>query len=128
MRDEMEHFSTGAPPYNAYFEHPDGSWYMVWMTHTVPKTTRGHPWHVHMRWNKWGGGKPWRDWPWWERRWGTVNRDFHDPHAAVNEFFYGRYLPRLEHGYRLVSGHIAPGWPTQPAPQEGGEQGMPKAA
>lgn len=102
--------TTGAPPYHAYFEHPDGSWYMVWMTRTFPKTSRGHPWHVHIRWNKWGGPKPKRDWPWWERLWGKVNRDFHDPNEAVNEFFYNRYLPRIEHGYKLIEGHLSPGW------------------
>lgn len=111
--------TTGAPPYYAYLEHPDGAWYMVWMTHTFPKTPRGHPWHVHLRWNKWGGRKPWLDWQWWERRWGNANRDFNDPNDAVNEFYFNRYLPRIAHGYRVVSGHLAPGWagvPAQPLP------------
>ena len=49
---------------------------MLWMTRTFPKTSRGHPWHVHIRWNKWGGRKPARNWPWWERLWGKANRDF----------------------------------------------------
>jgi len=105
------HITTGAPPYHAYFEHPDGSWYMLWMTRTFPKTSRGHPWHVHIRWNKWGGRKPARNWPWWERLWGKANRDFHDPNKAVNEFYFNRYLPRIEHGYELIEGHLAPGWP-----------------
>lgn len=109
-----ERISYGAPPYYAYFEHPDGAWYMVWMTNTRPKTRRGHPWHVHIRWSKSGAPRPNRNWEWWTWLWGRVNRDFHDPNAAVLEFFYGRYLPRVEHGYRLVQGHIAPGWPTDP--------------
>jgi hypothetical protein len=37
----------GNPPYHAYLEHTDGSWYMVWMTETFPKTERGHRFHVH---------------------------------------------------------------------------------
>lgn len=111
----INQITTGAPPYHAYFEHSDGSWYMVWMTRTFPKTARGHPWHVHMRWSKWGGRKPRRDWPWWERLWGKANRDFHDPNEAVNEFYFNRYLPRLEHGYRLIEGHLAPGWAMKTA-------------
>ncbi|MCB0077574.1 MAG: hypothetical protein KDD73_09105 [Anaerolineales bacterium] len=102
--------TTGAPPYYAYLEHSDGSWYMVWMTRTYPKTSRGHPWHVHMRWSKWGARKPPRHWRWWEQLWGRTNRDFHDPNEAVNEFYFNRYQPRLDNGYRLVQGHLAPGW------------------
>ncbi|HBY93044.1 MAG TPA: hypothetical protein DEP84_03615 [Chloroflexi bacterium] len=112
MATNSGRISYGVPPYYAYFEHTSGHWYMVWMTRTFPKTSRGHPWHVHIRWSKMGAPRPNRDWSWWERPWGRANRDFYDPNAAVIEFFYNRYLPRIMHGYRLVQGHIAPGWPT----------------
>ncbi len=42
-------------PYYAHFEHPDGSWYLLWVTHTQPQTARGHPWHVHASFDKQGG-------------------------------------------------------------------------
>lgn len=112
MNHDSPRITYGAPPYYAYFEHDRGHWYMVWMTRTFPKTKRGHPWHVHIRWSRTGAPKPNLDWPWWQRLWGRANRDFHDPNAAVIEFFNERYLPRIMNGYRLVEGHIAPGWPT----------------
>src|SRR5690242_20663265 len=41
-------------PIHAFFRHPDGSWYRLWITHTEPKTPRGHIWHVHASYDKSG--------------------------------------------------------------------------
>ncbi len=41
-------------PVFAHFRPPDGSWYRLWITHTPPKTERGHPWHVHASYAKTG--------------------------------------------------------------------------
>ena len=42
------------PAYFAHFSHKDGSWYRLWITHTRPKTERGHPWHLHASYDKSG--------------------------------------------------------------------------
>ena len=55
MKKQINH---DKPPYYAYFEHADGSWYMLWMTHTKPKTERGHDWHVHATFEKHDVTKP----------------------------------------------------------------------
>ncbi|HSE83618.1 MAG TPA: hypothetical protein VLB01_03630 [Thermodesulfobacteriota bacterium] len=100
------------PPYYAYFEHPDGSWYMVWMTHTDPKTEHGHPWHVHATYDKFGAVRPNLEIRWYEQPYGTKNWDFDTLEEAVSYFYHERYLLRLKHGYRLVIANIPKEWPT----------------
>lgn len=100
----------GPPPYYAYFEHPDGSWYMVWMTETSPKTARGHRFHVHAMYNKFNTVRPNLESRWYEQPYGMRNWDFNDFEEAVSEFYKKRFIPRLRHGYRLVMGNIPSGW------------------
>jgi GH35 family endo-1,4-beta-xylanase len=100
----------GEPPYYAYFEHPDGSWYMVWMTETYPKTERGHRFHVHSNYDKLGVVRPNLEIKWYEQSYGMKNWDFDTFEDAVAHFYHERFLPRMEHGYRLVMGNIPPEW------------------
>lgn len=104
--------TRGDPPYHAYFEHEDGSWYMLWMTRSAPKTERGHPWHVHVTLDKHGTMKPVLASRWFEQPYGAYNWDFDTLDEAIEHFLEERYLPRIERGYRLVTGHIPPDWPT----------------
>ncbi len=98
------------PPYYAYFEHSDGSWYMLWMTQTEPKTKRGHTWHVHATFEKHQATSPNLDSKWYEKPYGASNWDF-DAFEEARDFFYQkRYLPRLEHGYELVVANIPEDW------------------
>lgn len=41
-------------PLYAYVRHVDGSWYRLWITHAIPRTARGHPWHPHATYDKSG--------------------------------------------------------------------------
>lgn len=100
----------GEPPYYAYFEHPDGSWYMVWMTETYPKTERGHRFHVHSNYDKLGVVRPNLEIKWYEQSYGMKNWDFHTLEDAVAHFYHERFLPRMEHEYRLVMGNIPSEW------------------
>jgi hypothetical protein len=100
----------GKPPYYAYFEHPDGSWYMVWMTETFPKTERGHRFHVHTNYDKLGTVKPNPQSRWYEQPYGMRNWDFDNLKDATIHFYCKRFLPRLHHGYRLIMGNVPPEW------------------
>lgn len=104
----------GDPPYYAYFEHPDGSWYMLWMTHTIPKTARGHPWHVHATYDKHGATRPDLNSPWHEQPYGMRNWDFDTLADAIDYFYKQRYLLRIKHGYYLKAGKIPRDWPVEP--------------
>src|SRR5438045_8017143 len=74
-------------PYYAHFEHPDGSWYLLWVTHTQPQTERGHPWHVHASFDKHGGIQPVISAEGWNMgAYGMHNWDFDDEAAAVSAF------------------------------------------
>src|SRR5437870_3869785 len=61
---------------HAFFRHPDGSWYRLWMTHSEPKTPRGHPWHVHANYDKSGSMAPVAGVEWYEQPYGIANWDF----------------------------------------------------
>lgn len=101
------------PPYYAYFERDDGSWYMLWMTHTQPKTRRGHPWHVHATYDKHGATRPNLSSRWYDQLYGTRNWNFESFDEALDYFFRCRYLLRLRRGYKLVAGNIPSDWPVQ---------------
>jgi len=108
---ETHLITHSGPPYYAYFEHTDGSWYMLWMTYTEPKTEHGHPWHVHTTYDKLGAVKPNLEARWYEQPYGMKNWDFDTLEEAVFYFYHKRYLLRLRHGYRLVIGNIPEEWP-----------------
>ena len=101
------------PPYYAYFEHAYGNWYMLWMTHTKPKTERGHDWHVHATFEKHDATKPNLDSEWYEKPYGTSNWDFDSFEKALEYFYKERYLLRLQHGYELVIANIPEDWPQK---------------
>lgn len=93
--------------YYAYFEHPDGKWYMLWITHTKPKTQRGHAWHVHRTYDPWGTSFPNLDAKWWTRPCGQSNDDFNDHFQAVAKF-KEIYKERIDKGYICKSGLMPP--------------------
>lgn len=97
-------------PYYAYFEHPDGSWYMLWMTQTQPKTTRGHNWHVHASFDKYRTTLPNLESRWYDKPYGMSNWDFDSLDEAVEYFHKERFLLRLEHGYELIAANIPEDW------------------
>jgi hypothetical protein len=89
-------------PYYAHFEHADGSWYLLWVTHTHPRTRRGHPWHVHASFDKHGVLQPVAgagDPP--LAPYGMHNWDF-DSQAEAIGAFDERLRARLDHGYQIV--------------------------
>ncbi len=92
-------------PVYALFLHPDGSWYRLWMTHTTPKTERGHAWHLHATFDKSGTIAPVAESAWYEQPYGMKNWDF-DDEAETYEAFRERANERLEHGYELKEGVI----------------------
>lgn len=93
-------------PYYAHFEHPDGSWYLLWVTHTQPKTARGHAWHVHASFDKYGGTQPVVSSEGWAMGpYGMHNWDFDEERAALDEF-NRRFQTRLEHGYTVVRARL----------------------
>lgn len=98
------------PPYYAYFEHTDGSWYMLWMTRTDPKTLRGHEWHVHASFDKYGSTMPKLESGWYEKPYGTSNWDFDSLEDAIDYFYKERFLLRLKHGYKLIIASIPRDW------------------
>ncbi len=93
-----------APVY-AYFRHPDGSWYRLWITYTTPKTERGHPWHLHATYDKTGTLAPVAGTRWYEQPYGMANWDF-DIEVEAYAAFRARAEERLEHGYELREGAI----------------------
>ena len=111
--EERESITRGGPPYHALFEHEDGSWYMLWMTQSEPRTGRGHPWHIHVMFDKQGAARPVLESRWFENPYGTHNWDFDSLDETVRAFFEERYLPRLKHGYRVKSGHLDESWPVR---------------
>ena len=92
-------------PVYALFHHPDGSWYRLWITHTTPKTERGHAWHLHATFDKSGTIAPIADSPWYEQAYGMKNWDF-DDEAAARAAFVERAAERLEHGYEVTEGAV----------------------
>ncbi len=91
-------------PY-AHFKHPDGSWYRLWITHSQPKTERGHPWHLHASYDKTGTIAPIGGARWYEQPYGMSNWDF-DVQDDVLAAFRARAAERLEHGYELREGAV----------------------
>jgi hypothetical protein len=93
----------GEPPlYYAYFEHPDGSWYMLWITHDKGKKR----WSVHAAYDKKGITKPKLDGEWYRQPHGGRNWRFNTIEEALDHFCRKRYIPRIKHGYRLVMGNV----------------------
>ncbi len=92
-------------PVFAFFRHPDGSWYRLWLTHSEPKSPRGHPWHVHASYDKTGGTAPVAGVRWYEQPYGMANWDFDTRDAALGEF-RSRAADRIDHGYELVEGAV----------------------
>ncbi|MBC8101728.1 MAG: hypothetical protein H7Z41_03985 [Cytophagales bacterium] len=92
-------------PIFAHFTHPDGSWYRLWITHSIPKTERGHPWHLHATYDKSGTLAPVAGTRWYEQTYGMANWDFgSDDDVLVS--FRARAQERLDHGYELREGAI----------------------
>jgi hypothetical protein len=93
------------PPVYALFRHPDGSWYRLWVTHTTPKTERGHPWHLHASYDKTGTVAPIAGTLWYEQPYGMANWDF-NTEEEVRTAFLERAAERIAHGYELREGAI----------------------
>lgn len=91
-------------PY-AHFQHPDGSWYRLWITRTVPKTERGHAWHLHASYDKSGTLAPIAGTRWFETLYGMANWDF-DAETEAVAAFRERAHERLEHGYEVREGGV----------------------
>jgi hypothetical protein len=89
----------------AHFQHPNGNWYRLWITHTTPKTQRGHAWHLHASYDKTGTLAPIAGTKWFEVPYGMANWDFDTEEAVVNAFQH-RASERLEHGYELREGTL----------------------
>ena len=85
--------------------HPDGSWYRLWITHTTPKTERGHPWHLHASYDKSGTIAPVAGTLWYAQDYGMANWSYDVPEDAITAF-RNRSAERLEHGYELREGAI----------------------
>ena len=100
-------------PVFAFFRHPDGSWYRLWVTHSEPRTARGHPWHLHATYDKSGATAPVAGTRWFEQPYGTANWDFDTEATALAEF-RARARERLEHGYDLLEGAV-----PEPPPEGG---------
>ncbi|HSH79384.1 MAG TPA: hypothetical protein VLA19_12750 [Herpetosiphonaceae bacterium] len=92
----------------AHFTHPDSSWYRLWITHSQPKTERGHPWHLHASYDKSGTIAPIGGTRWYEQPYGMSNWDF-DVEDDVLAAFRARAAERLEHGYELREGAVDSG-------------------
>ena len=93
---------------HAFFRHPDGRWYRLWVTHTEPKTERGRPWHVHASYDQAGATAPVAGVKWFEQPYGMANWDFDSPEEAAAEF-HRRAAERVEHGYELREGNVTAG-------------------
>jgi hypothetical protein len=92
---------------HAQFGHPDGSWYRLWVTHTAPKTARGHAWHLHATYDKSGTVAPVSGTRWWAQPYGMANWDFENE-ADATAAFGERADERLQHGYALTEGALPP--------------------
>lgn len=92
-------------PVYAYFQHPSGSWYRLWITRTTPKTERGHPWHLHATYDKTGTLAPVAGTLWYEQPYGMADWDFHTEEEACDAF-RARARERLAHGYELREGAV----------------------
>lgn len=101
-----EAVTRGGPPYYAYLEHPDGRWYATWMTHTQPRTERGHLWHVHAEYSTEARMRFQRAADWHTAAYGTRNWDFDTLEEAADFFVAQRLTPRLAAGYRVVAGRL----------------------
>jgi hypothetical protein len=97
--------ATERRPVFAFFRHPDGSWYRLWMTRTEPRSGQGHPWHVHATFDKTGTLAPVAGTRWYELPYGQANWDF-DEEVEARAAFVERARQRLGHGYELVEGAI----------------------
>ena len=95
-------------PVYAFFRHPDGSWYRLWVTHSEPKAARGHRLHVHASYDKAMSTAPVAGWPWFEQEYGMANWDFDTRADAVAEL-HRRAEERFAHGYELCEGAIPAG-------------------
>ena len=93
-----------APVY-AHFAHPDGSWYRLWITHSLPKTERGHPWHLHASYDKSGTLAPIAGTRWFDLVYGMANWDY-DTVEDVLAAFRNRASERRTHGYELREGAV----------------------
>lgn len=96
-------------PLFAMFRHPDGSWYRLWITHSQPKTERGHAWHLHASYDKTGTVAPIAGTLWYEQPYGMSDWAFDAEDEALAAFLE-RAQERLAHGYALREGAI-PGPP-----------------
>lgn len=92
-------------PAHAHFQHPEDSWYRLWISHTTPKTSRGHAWHLHASYDKTGTIAPIAGVLWYEKPYGMANWDFDTEQEAL-EAFRNRAQECLEHGYELCEGAI----------------------
>lgn len=92
-------------PVYALFCHPDGSWYRLWITHTTPKTERGHAWHLHATYDKTGTIAPVANTAWYEQPYGMANWDF-DSETDAYDAFRERADERLGHGYEVREGAV----------------------
>lgn len=92
----------------AFFRHPDGRWYRIWMTRTQPRTQRGHPWHVHVSYDQGGSLAPVAGPQWHEAAYGMANWDFDDLEAALVAY-RRRARDRAARGYSLVEGCVPAG-------------------
>jgi hypothetical protein len=75
------------------------------VTHTQPRTARGHAWHVHASFDKHGGIQPVVGDGWQMGAYGMHNWDFDDEAAALAEL-RERYQARLDHGYKVVRAQL----------------------
>ena len=101
--DDRSEFET---PYYAHFEHPDGSWYLLWVTHTHPRTARGHPWHVHASFDKHGTLQPTAGVQGGNMApYGMHNWDFDTEDEALAAFGE-RLRTRFDHGYQIVRAQL----------------------
>jgi hypothetical protein len=102
----MSEHTNYETPYFAQFEHADGSWYLLWVTHTRPRTERGHPWHVHASFDKHGALQPVASSgdpslaPY-----GMHNWDFDAEDEAIRAF-EERMHARLDHGYQIARSRL----------------------
>jgi hypothetical protein len=89
----------------AHFGHADGSWYRLWITHSQPKTERGHAWHVHATYDKSGTITPVAGTRWYDQPYGMANWDY-DSYAEAEHAFTARANDRLRNGYELREGAL----------------------
>lgn len=89
----------------ALFTHEDGSWYRLWITHTTPKTERGHPWHLHASYDKSGTLAPVEGTKWYEQSYGMSDWDFDTEDEALAAF-RERADQRTDNGYELREGAL----------------------